>query len=105
MLVGDSISRMHNANIIHNDLTTSNLLVKEGKVYFIDFGLGTTSTRVEDKAVDLVVLKKSLGVCHNKISARLWLMILEGYQHTKRLSEILARVDVISKRARYGAEL
>ena len=105
VLIGDSVSRMHNANIIHNDLTTSNMIVKEGKVYFIDFGLGTTSTRVEDKAVDLVVLKKSVGVCHNKISARLWSKILEGYAQTKRLSEILTRVDVIGKRVRYATEL
>jgi Kae1-associated kinase Bud32 len=104
-LIGESVSRMHNSNIIHNDLTTSNMIVEENRVYFIDFGLGTTSTRVEDKAVDLVVLKKSVGVCHNEISGRLWHKILEGYAQTKRLSEILARVDVIAKRVRYSSEM
>jgi Kae1-associated kinase Bud32 len=103
-LVGESVSRMHNANIIHNDLTTSNMIVLEGRVYFIDFGLGGTSTRVEDKAVDLVVLKKSVRVSHDKIAARFWNKFLEGYAEAKRLSEILGRVNVIEKRVRYAPE-
>ncbi len=36
--VGRKIAKLHNAHIIHGDLTTSNILVHD-KVYFIDFGL------------------------------------------------------------------
>lgn len=103
-LIGESISRMHDANIVHNDLTTSNMLVKDGKVYFIDFGLGTTSTRIEDKAMDLVVLKKSLGVSHQEKASQLWNKIVEAYKHTKFAKNILDRVSVIEKRVRYSSE-
>ena len=49
--LGNSIARVHNAGIIHGDLTTSNMILssKNNKVYLIDFGLGFHSSRVEDK--------------------------------------------------------
>lgn len=103
--IGKSLSLLHDANIIHNDLTTSNMLYKDKEVYFIDFGLGITSTRVEDKAMDLVVFKKSIKVSHTGIWEMLWENILIGYGKTKRLDEILARVKVIEKRVRYSSEL
>ena len=62
--VGETISMLHKQNIVHNDLTTSNMLDRDGKVYIIDWGLGYHSTRLEDKAMDLVVLKKSLRATH-----------------------------------------
>lgn len=57
--------------MIHGDLTTSNMMLKPngatledsmkeeslGTLYMIDFGLSSCSHKVEDKAVDLYVLK------------------------------------------------
>lgn len=103
-LIGESISRMHEVNIVHNDLTTSNMLVKDKLVYFIDFGLGTTSTRIEDKAMDLVVLKKSLGVSHTEKAEQIWHGIVEAYKHAKSARDILSRVGVIERRVRYSSE-
>jgi len=103
--IGESLSLLHAANIIHNDLTTSNMLYKDERVYFIDFGLGMTSTRIEDKAMDLVVFKKSVRVSHTPIWEELWKNILLGYAKTKRCKEILSRVEVIEKRVRYSSEL
>ena len=51
--IGEAIAKLHENNIIHGDLTTSNMILKEGQIYFIDFGLGFHSARVEDKATDL----------------------------------------------------
>lgn len=107
--IGSSISKLHSKNIIHNDLTTSNMLLqkkngeKEEKVFFIDFGLGIHSTRIEDKAMDLVVLKKSLKATHPKKFNIIWKEILEGYRKNKGKfsKEIIKRIDVIEKRARY----
>ena len=102
--IGESVSRLHDVNIVHNDLTTSNMLVKDGRVYFIDFGLGGTSTRAEDKAMDLVVLKKSIGVSHTEIAKHFWHKIIEAYTPKKMHSEILNRVAVIEKRVRYAEQ-
>lgn len=100
--IGEIISRLHNSNIIHNDLTTSNMLLRNNEIFFIDFGLGITSTRVEDKAMDLVVLKKSLMAAHTKRFDLIWKNILNSYKHTKQLKEILNRMKIIEKRVRYA---
>ncbi len=100
--IGASIGKLHSKNIIHNDLTTSNMLLKEEAVYFIDFGLGTHSTRTEDKAMDLVVLKKALMATHPKIFRDIWDSILKGYKNETRIyGEIIKRIETIEKRARY----
>ncbi|MBA7693334.1 hypothetical protein ES703_101914 [subsurface metagenome] len=57
--IGESIAKLHDSNIIHGDLTTSNMILKDNKVYFIDFGLGFISRKFEDKAVDLHLLKST----------------------------------------------
>src|SRR3989344_5944050 len=51
-LLGNNIAQLHDHEIIHGDLTTTNLILKDDKVYFIDFGLAFISHKSEDKAVD-----------------------------------------------------
>jgi TP53 regulating kinase-like protein len=85
--MGIYLSKLHNADIIHGDLTTSNILISEkfylylsrklifedsivlnsiianltySSIFFIDFGLSYVSSLVEDKAVDLYVLKRAI---------------------------------------------
>ena len=53
--IGEKIAILHNNNIIHGDLTTSNMIYNK-EVYFIDFGLSFFSEKIEDKAVDLHLL-------------------------------------------------
>src|SRR3989344_5659860 len=62
--VGTQIALLHDNDIIHGDLTTSNMILKDNKVYFIDFGLGFISNKIEDKAVDLHLLKQALQSKH-----------------------------------------
>ena len=54
--IGKLVAVLHNNDIIHGDLTTSNILFKD-KLHFIDFGLSFFSRRVEDKAVDIHLFK------------------------------------------------
>jgi TP53 regulating kinase-like protein len=53
--VGSAVARMHNGDVVHGDLTTSNFMLREeGGVVVIDFGLAVASaTMYEDKAVDM----------------------------------------------------
>ena len=101
-MIGESVLKLHNANIIHNDLTTSNMILRNKKLYMIDFGLGINSTRIEDKATDLVVLKKSLKAAHSDKFDDIWNKILKAYSECKYYGEILKRIDEIEKRARYA---
>lgn len=99
--VGEIVARLHEHNIIHNDLTSSNMIFGEGGIYLIDFGLGVMSTRVEDKAMDLVVLKKSLNAAHTSMSEDIWKYIIEGYNPPER-KKIIDRISTIEKRVRYS---
>jgi len=99
--IGGLIAKLHDHNIVHNDLTTSNMILKENRVYFIDFGLGMTSTRVEDKAMDLVVLKKALHATHTDKFEIMWDSIIDSYKKNSENEEILSRIKTIEKRRRY----
>ncbi|MEM4347010.1 MAG: KEOPS complex kinase/ATPase Bud32 [Candidatus Altiarchaeota archaeon] len=100
--IGAFIAKLHSKNIVHNDLTTSNMLLSNSEIYFIDFGLAIHSTRIEDKAMDLVVLKKAIKATHPKKFQVIWKEILRGYKTiAERYSEIIARIENIEKRARY----
>ena len=101
--IGQSIAKLHDAGLIHGDLTTSNMIFveKDKKVYFIDFGLGFESFRVEDKAVDLHVLKEALDARHFNFAEKFWKAILEGYKKSKNAREVLKRLEKVEKRGRY----
>jgi Kae1-associated kinase Bud32 len=91
---------MHDKDIIHGDLTTSNMILKE-KVYFIDFGLGFNSTRIEDKAVDLHLLRQAFESKHYKHFEEFFKEVLEGYKLSKNWKEVLNRLEKVEMRGRY----
>jgi len=63
--IGRSIGKLHSSGIIHGDLTTSNLIIDPQKrIFFIDFGLGKKSLELEERSVDLFLLKRTLNSTH-----------------------------------------
>jgi len=98
--IGNSVAKLHDNNIIHGDLTTSNMILKERKVYFIDFGLGFTSRRIEDKAVDLHLLKQALEAKHFQNWKVLFDAVLKGY-NSKDKTLILKQLEKVESRGRY----
>jgi len=99
--LAEQIALLHNAGIIHGDLTTSNVLVKEKDFCLVDFGLGFHSSKLEDKAVDLLNLKKTFQSTHFKLS-KAW-RVLEKTYAKKAFDgqKVLKQVEKIEKRARY----
>ncbi|KAL0357713.1 UNVERIFIED_CONTAM: EKC/KEOPS complex subunit, partial [Sesamum calycinum] len=65
--IGDAIGKLHDGGLVHGDLTTSNMLIRNStnQLVLIDFGLSFTSTLPEDKAVDLYVLERALLSMHS----------------------------------------
>ena len=98
--IGEKIAVLHNHNIIHGDLTTSNMLLNK-EIYFIDFGLSFFSDKVEDKAVDLHLLKQALESKHYKIFEECFKAALEGYKKSDNYEEIMKRFQIVEKRGRY----
>lgn len=63
--MGRILAGLHSNNVIHGDLTTSNILINEARqLVLIDFGLGFSEGSAEDKAVDLYVLERALLSTH-----------------------------------------
>ena len=102
-MIGNNIAKIHDSDIIHGDLTTSNMIFnkKENKVYFIDFGLGFQSQKVEDKAVDLHLLKQALETKHFLHSNSLFKEALKGYEISKNHKKVLEQFKKVEKRGRY----
>ncbi len=144
--IGESVAKLHEINIIHGDLTTSNMiyvgnsekkLVDKNKndandknivdnklnnnleantnknssgrtdgnnifrIYFIDFGLGFISRKVEDKAVDLHLFKEALEARHFKHWEILFEEFVKGYKRCSDSKKILEQLRKVEKRGRY----
>jgi|TARA_Y100000310_G_C20702899_1_gene831651 Kae1-associated kinase Bud32 len=102
-IIGKNIAKIHDSEIIHGDLTTSNMIFSEEKndVYFIDFGLGFFSNKVEDKAVDLHLLKQALEAKHFENWKKLFNAVIKGYEISKDHKKVFERFKKVEKRGRY----
>jgi TP53 regulating kinase-like protein len=100
--IGLIVSKLHDGNITHGDLTTSNFLVhaQTDSIYVIDFGLSKTQiVGEEDIGVDLYVLERSLVSAHSREGARVWQECLRTWKETcgkskeafKKYEEVRAR--------------
>jgi TP53 regulating kinase-like protein len=100
--VGKAVGLLHSHGIIHGDLTTSNMILRDEDVYFIDFGLGEFTKRIESLAVDLSVLKEAFKSTHFKHLNPLWDSFIKGYKQTNNnFNKVLEALDDIEKRGRY----
>ena len=106
--IGQNAAKIHNADIIHGDLTTSNMICDSAslhtlrpKIYFIDFGLGFISHKIEDKAVDLHLLKEALEAKHFRNWKILFSWVLKGYKDSKNFHKTIVRLEKVESRGRY----
>jgi len=100
--IGQNIAKLHNNDIIHGDITTSNMILVDDKVNFIDFGLGEKNCEIEAKGVDLHVLMEAIESTHSKYS-EYFDFVLEGYKKelTDDAKPVIKKIEEIVKRGRY----
>ncbi len=99
--IGVVLGKMHNAHIIHHDLTTSNMILRDNKIHFIDFGLSFFSHKAEDKAVDIHLLDRAMESYHHKIYPACFEAALRGYKKScESHSEVLDRFEQVKARGR-----
>ncbi len=102
--LGRMVALIHEGGIVHGDLTISNVLCTDNKLFLIDFGLGDFSTELEDRGVDLLLLSRAMKSTHIKFHEEIFSAFLHGYSATagKRLSiESLNKMREIERRGRY----
>ncbi|MEM1722418.1 MAG: KEOPS complex kinase/ATPase Bud32 [Candidatus Jordarchaeales archaeon] len=100
--VGVLIGRLHKGGIVHGDLTTSNMIVSDGKVFLIDFGLGDFSKNIEDLGVDLHLMKRAMESSHYDVFEEGFNAVLEGYREAfEGANEVIEKMFEIERRGRY----
>jgi TP53 regulating kinase-like protein len=106
--VGELVGRLHKYGIVHGDLTTSNMIyTRDGKVFFVDFGLGEKTKDVEAMGVDLHLMKRALQSTHYKFADECFRNVIEGYSKVldaETVKNVLDKVEEIEKRGRYVSE-
>ena len=101
-MLGKILGQLHTLDIIHGDFTTSNLIVRNGIVHVIDFGLSFFSKKEEDKAVDVHVLKQALGSKHYTVFDKAMPLIIAAYKkQCKNADKVLERLEQVELRGRY----
>lgn len=112
--VGKMLAIMHDNNIIHGDLTTSNMLLVNKtetehdfqnidllEVVFIDFGLANTDGSAEDKGVDLYVLERAIISTHKKGEIIISNILESYFEYNKKLSkEVFKKYEEVKARGR-----
>lgn len=103
--VGRAIGKLHLHDMIHGDLTSSNILLQRGTAYLIDFGLSSYSALAEDRAVDLYVLERAVMSTHCAYADTYNAWLLAGYEeaHAKNKSkhrETMKKLDDVRLRGR-----
>ncbi|ALL00175.1 serine/threonine kinase [Pyrodictium delaneyi] len=105
--LGEAVGILHETGISHGDLTTSNVLVKDGEVYLIDFGLASLKSSEREQAVDVHLYMRSLESTHPEHVDSLLEAFLEGYSSTRGSSwteKIMQLVREIRLMGRYREE-
>lgn len=106
--IGVLIGKLHLRGIIHGDLTTSNMILSsKGTIFFVDFGLGERTENLEERAVDLHLMKRALQSSHFRLAKECFDAVIEGYASIvghELTAEVLGKINEIERRGRYVTE-
>lgn len=109
--VGELVGKLHLNDMVHGDLTTSNVMLDDGHPCLIDFGLGDHLSLAEDRAVDLYVLERAVNSTHSVYAEQYNQWFHQGYEriHTeekyrkgsaKRFKETMRKLEDVRLRGR-----
>ena len=99
--IGEDVGKMHNQGIAHGDLTTSNILLSQNRLYYIDFSLGEKTKEIEVLGVDLHLLREAFLSAHYQIF-KMFGDFLKGYLASfKNGAEVIQKMKEIESRGRY----
>ncbi|KAG8447056.1 hypothetical protein GDO86_014487 [Hymenochirus boettgeri] len=102
--IGEVLAQMHDEDVIHGDLTTSNMLLRSPfedlSLVMIDFGLSFISALPEDKGVDLYVLEKAFLSTHPN-TEEIFKALLKSYSSSsKKSGPVVKKLDEVRMRGR-----
>ena len=93
--VGRAVGSMHRAGVVHGDMTPANIMVVGARPFIIDFGLAGITDSAEERALDILLMKRSLEV-------KRFASFLRGYSSgNSGIGRVVERLSIIEKRGRY----
>ena len=100
---GMQLGLLHRRGIVHGDPTTSNMILRDGEVFIIDFGLAEYSESIEKRAVDIHLLKTALKSTHFDHFEEFFRAVIDGYESEMgdESADVIERCTSIEKRGRY----
>ncbi|XP_063815003.1 EKC/KEOPS complex subunit TP53RK [Pseudophryne corroboree] len=102
--IGQILARVHDEDVIHGDLTTSNMLLRpphpELNLILIDFGLSFISAFPEDKGVDLYVLEKAFLSTHPNTEAVFKALLKSYTAASKKSGPVIKKLEEVRLRGR-----
>jgi Kae1-associated kinase Bud32 len=122
--IGELLAKIHACGIVHGDFTTSNIIAHKPhtnielqsiskskqdayRLFAIDFGLSYYSSKAEDRAVDLHVLRQAITSYHFDCETILFDAILASYHKTAKhcakpfdAQMVLSRFTQVEKRGK-----
>ncbi len=99
--IGRIAARLHANDIVHGDLTTSNMLLDGDRIVLIDFSLGQKTSETEDKGVDMHLLEEAFRSAHHT-RGELYETVKESYVNSWPGGKaVLDKVREIERRGRY----
>ncbi|XP_014799169.1 PREDICTED: TP53-regulating kinase [Calidris pugnax] len=102
--MGELLARMHDEDLVHGDLTTSNILLRPPTekldLVLIDFGLSFVSGLPEDKGVDLYVLEKAFLSTHPDTEDMFKTLLKSYAAASKKSGPVIKRLDEVRLRGR-----
>jgi Kae1-associated kinase Bud32 len=94
--IGAYLGRLHANGITHGDYTPANFMVdNNGDIWLIDFGLADMTVSFEERALDLLLMKRSIPGSEYRIVEREY---LSSFSSGKEVLNCLAEIE---RRGRY----
>ncbi len=100
--IGRMVARLHSHGMTHGDLTTSNMILQDGRVFFIDLSLGSKAASLEEMGVDLHLLKEAFQSAHSDLMYAYDIIVETYVREHAGGRDVLAKVKDIEERGRYA---
>ncbi len=99
--IGQSVAKLHSAGICHGDLTTSNMILEDDEICFIDFSMGCVKASLEDIGVDLRLLERAFSSAHVGLESSFEKLMAEYYANVSDAKAVKRKLTDIKNRCRY----
>ncbi len=100
--IGRYLATLHSNDLTHGDMTTSNIIYRDRKIYFIDFSMGEINSDIEYKGDDLHLLKESFKSSHYNFLQYFDRIIYSYRKNYNGANLVIEKMADIERRRRYS---